>query len=233
MGYATEASGSSSFAMGLDAIASGRNSVALGYKVQATAEGAFALGDRTLNPLTNSTEDSFKARFTAGYTLYTNFAMDIGVQLAASGNSWSSVSDSTKKENFKPVDGEVFLEKISNFNLTSWNYKGQDKTKFRHYGPMAQDFYAAFGNDGVGTVGCDTLLSTADFMGVNFIAIQALEKRTRELNETQAKLEAKLNEIEQLKKAQAALQAKLNDMDALKADVERLMQLLNVSAKKE
>lgn len=45
---------------------------------------------------------------------------------------------------------------------------------------MAQDFYAAFGNDGIGTIDNDTTLSSADFDGINFIAIQALEKRTRE-----------------------------------------------------
>ncbi|MFO7862751.1 MAG: tail fiber domain-containing protein, partial [Salinivirgaceae bacterium] len=130
-----------------------------------------------------------------------------------------------KKENFKPVNGELFLDKISTFNLTSWNYKGQDKSKFRHYGPMAQDFYAAFGNDGVGTVGCDTLLLTADFMGVNFIAIQALEKRTRELKETQAQLQAKIDEIDMLK-------AKVDEIEELKAEMEQIKQHFEIRAEK-
>jgi hypothetical protein len=43
---------------------------------------------------------------------------------------------------------------------------------------MAQDFYAAFGKDKYGTIGDDTTINSADFDGVNLIAIQALEKRT-------------------------------------------------------
>src|SRR5262249_54341263 len=60
-------------------------------------------------------------------------------------------SDKTRKENFKPVDGEEVLGKISGFELTSWNFIGHEPKEFRHYGPMAQDFYAAFGHDGVRT----------------------------------------------------------------------------------
>ncbi len=130
-----------------------------------------------------------------------------------------------KKENFKPVDGELFLNKIGMFNLTSWNYKGQDKTKFRHYGPMAQDFYAAFGNDGIGEVGCDTLLATADFFGVSFIAIQALEKRARELKETQAQLQAKIEEVNTLK-------AKIDEIDELKAEMDKIRQMFDIRAAK-
>lgn len=62
--------------------------------------------------------------------------------------------------------------------LVSWNYKRQDPAQYRHYGPMAQDFYAAFGKDKYGNIGNDTTINSADFDGVNMIAIQALEKRT-------------------------------------------------------
>jgi hypothetical protein len=59
-------------------------------------------------------------------------------------------SDKTQKENFQPVDGEEVLGKIRGFELSSWNFIGHDPKKFRHYGPMAQNFFAAFGHDGVG-----------------------------------------------------------------------------------
>ena len=36
----------------------------------------------------------------------------------------------------------------------------------------------AFGHDEFGEIGCDTLINQQDFLGVNLIAIQALEKRT-------------------------------------------------------
>jgi len=61
-------------------------------------------------------------------------------------------------------------------SIPSWNYIG-DQT-FRHYGPMAQDFYAAFGQDGVGTIGTSTTLNSGDVAGILMIATQQLEKRT-------------------------------------------------------
>lgn len=45
----------------------------------------------------------------------------------------------------------------------------------QHLGPTAQDFYAAFG---LGE--SDTTITTTDIDGVNLLAIQALERRTRE-----------------------------------------------------
>jgi len=65
--------------------------------------------------------------------------------------AFTASSDKTQKENFKPVDGEEVLRKISGFELTSWNFIGHDPKQFRHYGPMAQDFFAAFGHDGLWT----------------------------------------------------------------------------------
>jgi len=50
------------------------------------------------------------------------------------------------------VDGEEVLRKIRQFDLTSWNYIGQDAKTLRHYGPMAQEFFAAFGQDGIGQI---------------------------------------------------------------------------------
>jgi hypothetical protein len=64
-----------------------------------------------------------------------------------------------------------------------------DPTKDRHYGPMAQDFYEAFGHDGMGVIGNDTTICTSDFDGINMIAIQALEKRTNELKEKDKELD--------------------------------------------
>jgi len=69
--------------------------------------------------------------------------------------AFTASSDKTKKENFQPVDGEEVLGKIRGFELTSWNFIGHDPKEFRHYGPMAQDFFAAFGNDGIGQIGTD------------------------------------------------------------------------------
>jgi hypothetical protein len=90
-------------------------------------------------------------------------------------------SDKTKKENFQPVDGEEVLGKIRGFELSSWNFIGHDPKEFRHYGPMAQDFFSAFGQDGVGQIGTETTINSGDLAGVLMIAVQALEKRTAEI----------------------------------------------------
>jgi len=54
------------------------------------------------------------------------------------------------------------LSKISQLTLTSWNYIGHDPQQFRHYGPVAQEFFAAFGHDGVGTIGTPTTINSGD-----------------------------------------------------------------------
>jgi hypothetical protein len=145
--------------------------------------------------------------------------MSVGVQLTAGGNSWSTISDVRKKENFAPVNGEEFLKKIAKFNLTSWNYKGQDVKQFRHYGPMAQDFYAAFGKDSYGTVGNDTTISQADMEGVSFVAIQALERRTREQQK----------EIDELKAENALLKSQSEKVADITGRLEAVEASLNIN----
>ena len=211
-GFGTNASGYYSTAMGNYATASAIRATAIGYNVTANGassvamgsyvstsgyNGAFALGDNSTTTIMGSFVDNgFRSRFAGGYRLLTNSAATIGVVLLASGNAWSAISDARLKENFIPVDGESFLKKIARMPLTTWNYKDQDAKTLRHYGPMAQDFYKAFGHDTLGEIGCDTLINQQDFLGVNLIAIQALEKRT--------KLQEK--EIEDLKASNALLQ---------------------------
>ena len=90
--------------------------------------------------------------------------------------------------------------KIGGLGLTSWNYIGHDPKEFRHYGPMAQEFYAAFGNDGVGTIGTQTTINSGDMAGILMIAVQALEKQNRELR-------ARLETLEELVKSRPYLTA--------------------------
>src|SRR5262247_1764513 len=113
--------------------------------------------------------------------------------------AFTASSDKTKKENFKPVDGEEVLGKIRGFELSSWNFIGHDPKQFRHYGPMAQDFFAAFGHDEVGQIGTDTTINSGDIAGILMIAVQALEKRTAELKQKEARiavLESRLEALE-------------------------------------
>ena len=224
LGHTSYATGDYSTAIGSWVKALGKNSTALGSFIYIYGDGSFGISDRSTETAKSFGQDNtFYARFANGYYLYTDKDASVGAYLAAGGNSWSVISDSTKKENFKPVNGESFLDKISGFKLTSWNYKGQDAKKYRHYGPMAQDFFAAFGNDGVGTIGNDTTISSADFAGVNFIAIQALEKRTRELMEKSKKVESLRHEIELLKAENLSLSQKIAALESAFKKLDLLM----------
>ena len=60
---------------------------------------------------------------------------------------------------------------------------------------MAQDFYKAFGNDGVGTIGNDTTINQADFDGVNFAAIQALVLKMEKLEKENAEMKSLLEKV--------------------------------------
>lgn len=185
LGYLTVTAGNYAIALGNHTTAAGTATTAMGsYVSTAGHSGCLVIGDNsTTSVMTATTDNSFKARFDGGYRFYTSAAAITSESclLAAGSNAWSTTSDVRTKENFAAVDGEGFLKKISSLQLTSWNYKKQDPNKFRHYGPMAQDFYAAFGKDSYGTIGNDTTINQADFDGVNFIAIQALEKRTQKI----------------------------------------------------
>jgi len=199
VGDYADASGEQSVAIGVNTTASGSHSTAMGTLVGISGSGSFIIGDNSASStLSKVSANRFYGRFANGYYLYTNSTATVGAYLGTSANSWASISDSTKKENFKPIDGESVLNKISQFRLGTWNYIGQEPQQYRHYGPMAQDFFAAFGHDGIGTIGNDTTLASADFDGINFIAIQALEKRTSQLQKENQELRSRISELENL-----------------------------------
>ena len=105
------------------------------------------------------------------------------------------------------MDREETLRKLHQLTVGSWNFKGQNPTRFRHYGPTAQEFFAAFGHDDLGTIGSETTITTTDIDGIMLLAIKALEQRTVELQEElrnareelaqlQAEKEARVTEVE-------------------------------------
>ncbi len=173
--------------------------------------GAVVIGDRynTLM-MSSTTDDQMLMRSNNGYVFYTSWNLVSGIQLAGGANSWSTISDSTKKENFLPVNGEDILNKIDKFDLRTWNYKGQDPTKYRHYGPMAQEFFNAFGHDRYGVIGNDTTINQADFEGVLLVAVQALEKRSEEHMQ---EIRSQRQELQSLKAAYETIAEKLNKIE--------------------
>lgn len=239
MGTNTLASGYCSTAFGQSSTASGYTARAIGYVTTASGDfstamgtyvstnnkkGAFAIGDNidTSSPgniYTNSLDNQMMMRFAGGYTLYTSSpnsqSTALGVELAANGNAWQTLSDSTRKENFRNADGASFLNKISAMRLGSWNYKGQDVKQHRHYGPMAQDFFAAFGHDELGTIGEDKRINQADFDGVNLIAIQALIKKVEKLEAANEQLRAELKASREDQQSTQELAKKVARLEAL------------------
>lgn len=130
---------------------------------------------------------------------------------------FTSVSDRNRKENFLALDGLTVLQKLQGVPVTSWNYIGDDP-KRRHYGPMAQDFFAAFGHDGRGTIGTETTLTSGDVDGILMISVQALYELSLE---KEKKIEELTQEIETLKASNAELQQRLEALEKL---VQELMQ---------
>ena len=217
LGSTNVASGISAVAIGTETQASGAGSFALGRKVSTNGKyGSFIIGDFTSNLYSNTQPYQMMMRFQYGYTLYTtaptNQSSAIGAVLGPGQTAWQTLSDSTRKENFRPADGTSFLQRISTMRLGSWNYKGQDVKLYRHYGPMAQDFFAAFGYDELGTIGEDKSINQADFDGVNLIAIQALIKEVEQLKAENNQLRAEVRTSQQ---SQQSTQARLDKMEAL------------------
>ena len=106
-------------------------------------------------------------------------------------SSWSMVSDRANKENLAPVESGQVLERLAAIPVSTWNYKSQE-TRIRHMGPMAQDFYAAFG------LGEDKRrISSVDAAGVALAAIQGLYQI---LQEKEAGIESLKAEVAEVKK---------------------------------
>ncbi len=209
-GTGTSVAGATAFAFGVNAAAGGANSVSMGSAAHgSTYTGSFLFTDGSLSsagPQSNG-HNRMHMRFANGYYLWTNTARTTGARLLGNANSWSSISDSTKKAAFLDADHESTLRKFSKLRLGSWNYKDQDPELYRHYGPMAQEWFAAFGHDGIGVVGDDTTLATADVDGILCIAIQALERRTAQLN-------AKTAELHEIKQQLTAQQEKVRVLES-------------------
>ena len=112
----------------------------------------------------------------------------------------NSSSDRNVKSNFAPVNGRSVLERLVGIPIQSWNYNS-DPTSIRHIGPMAQDFYAAFG------VGSDDKhINLLDEGGVAFAAIQELYKsnqaKDQQINDLAKRIEALEKVVEKLTKQQ-------------------------------
>jgi hypothetical protein len=105
-------------------------------------------------------------------------------------------SDRNMKTDFATVDTAAVLEKVVKLSIQQWRFKAED-TEVKHFGPMAQDFRAAFG---LGEI--PTAIATVDADGVALAAIQGLNQKLEqkaEQKETEiAELKARLEKLERL-----------------------------------
>lgn len=220
MGSASDATGNSSFAAGSNTRASGRSSVAMGQSASTDEvstnvprNNVFVFGDG-LTTARPTNDRQFVVSANGGVRLFTTFGnghfasfeggTGAGCRVLA-GNlnctgAITAASDAAVKMSFEPIDAVDVLAKLAALRVQEWSYRA-DAPGVRHVGPTAQDFHAAFG------LGQDNRsISTLDASGINTLAIQALEQRTREIG-------ALRNEVSYLR----------SELDALRAEFARVM----------
>ncbi len=237
IGTQSVASGVGSVAIGTQSVSSGPGSVAIGLGTTATLDGAVALGAvttanafastalgsyastnanqgafvygdfSTTTVLNAPASNSFTVRAAGGTTFYSSSNLSTGVSLAAGGGAWLVVSDRTKKQDFRSVDGEQVLSRIRAMSIQEWSYIAQGPS-IRHVGPTAQDFYAAF------NIGESNLtIGTSDISGINMLAIQALIERSERLKAENAALRAEISALEARVNALADLERRLSQLE--------------------
>jgi trimeric autotransporter adhesin len=162
-----------------------------GRRGKAIHVGSFVWADSTDADFSSQATNQFRVRSTGGVQFVSGDGT--GVRLAAGGGSWASISDRSVKENMAAVDGTDILRRLSAIPITRWNLTAQD-SNIKHVGPMAQDFYAAFG------LGEDErYINTADVDGIALVSIQALHELVTALERKTADLERIAASVEDLR----------------------------------
>jgi hypothetical protein len=196
-GYGNQALGDYSFAVGNEA------------QIDSEHPGVFLFADSNDSAFVSSAPDEFAARATGGVRFVT--ALDangeplVGVRLPSGSGSWEALSDRNAKTAVRPVDGRQVLDALAEMPISTWKYRGQSEA-VSHIGPMAQDFYAAFG------MGEDEhYIGTVDADGVALAAIQGLYQV---LQEKDARISA-------IQTQNADQEKRLNDLEARLANLEK------------
>jgi len=220
MGDNTWAKGQTSIAMGKDIVIGGDRTVAMGNNINVSAigtgNGSFYWGDASSrSALTSIGSNEFVAYASGGVAFFTG--PSAGVYLGIGAGSWTTMSDRNAKTAVQPVDAREVLKKVAALPLNTWQYKTQE-AKYRHMGPMAQDFYAAF-KLGESDKGIDTV----DADGVALVAIQGLNTLLIEKGQQIAELRSeKDQEIAVLKSRIASLESVATDLAEVKSQLARL-----------
>jgi hypothetical protein len=206
--------GSSNQAAAAYSVAAGRHA-----NVRATHDGAFLYADSNDVEFDSQATNEFAIRATGGVRFIT--AIDptgnpsAGVRLVGGSGSWESLSDRNAKTGLAPVDGLSILKRVASLPITTWSYKTQSPS-IQHIGPMAQDFYAAFG------IGDDNkYISSVDADGVALAAIQGLDQMMRDKD---AQIEAQQKRIEAMESEIVVQRSQLAALEARMATMEQAME---------
>ena len=234
--YATVAGGSGNSATGMSATvpggagnsAAGSWSFAAGTHAAANHQGAFVWADSTAGSFGSQRDDQLRARANGGvrfdvnsnnwvevftratglppFVFYRLIDTSTGAYLS-SGGVWTDSSDRNRKTGFAPVDAQQILSEVASLRIQTWSFTNE--TQVRHIGPVAQDFYAAFG------VGADeTSLAPLDEAGVALAAVQALNERLEaRLGGLESELQRREGECAELQRQTALLETRLRAIE--------------------
>jgi hypothetical protein len=121
------------------------------------------------------------------------------VQGSVQGTQFIASSSRELKTDFAVLDGKDVLAKLDSMPISSWRYRTEDEAA-RHFGPVAEDFRAAF------QLGDGRHISNVDASGVTMAAIQGLYDVVREREATLvARLEKREEELASLRREVAEL----------------------------
>jgi Chaperone of endosialidase len=212
-GYNNNASNTSAtIPGGYNNVAAGVYSFAAGYNALAVNQSAFVWNDSSSgNTLQSNASNQFMVRAAGGVYFGTNgagvppfYGGATGCFIGSGGGAWSCTSDVNTKANFTAVDTRQVLEEVASLPITSWNFKTQEDT-IRHIGPMAQDFYSAFG------MGEDErYINSMDADGVALASIQGLYSMVQEKDTKLADQETTI----------AAQEQRISDLETRLAELE-------------
>ncbi len=104
----------------------------------------------------------------------------------------TQLSSRSSKTNLVAIAADSVLDRLAHLPIWSWNYLRSD-TNDRHIGPVAEDFYAAFG---FGT--SERQLAPSDVAGVALAATQALQREVAARDRTIEALESRLARLERV-----------------------------------
>jgi hypothetical protein len=190
LGYINRAQGQGSVAIGYRVASCDDYGVAIGHRVSTSSAptstdecagtphtGSMMFGDESTNTHMGSiANNEFAVRAAGGFRFRTNSTLTTGCNLAAGSGVFSCASSRTFKTGFAPLEGEDVLSKLATMPVGTWSFIGEPAV--RHAGPVAEDFRAAFG---LGED--DKSIGHTDMSGIALKAAQALEARTRKLQE--------------------------------------------------